>query len=120
MDDAIEEVIGSDKLLSEVSDVKYNEEHSAAKLADATVIDLTGGYHLEFDNYADSLQFAAGAIQHITVKEPEALGGDAKTDDSFIFIRNFMAADAAVSDYGNDVELVKYIDLESFAKMWLL
>lgn len=29
-------------------------------------------------------------------------------------------ADAAVTDYSNDEELLKYIDLESFAKMWLL
>ena len=127
MDDAIEDVIGkenadgSDKLLSEEPGVTYNQDHSAATLADGTVIDLTGGYHLEFDNYDDVLQFGAGAIKHITVKEPERLGSDAKTDESFTYIRNFMAqADAAVTDYDNDEELLKYIDLESFAKMWLL
>ena len=127
MDDAIEDAIGkentdgSDKLLSEEPGVTYSADHSAATLADGTVIDLTGGYHLEFDNYDDVLQFGAGAIKHITVKEPERLGGDAKTDESFTYIRNFMAqADAAVTDYDNDEELLKYIDLESFAKMWLL
>ena len=127
MDDAIEDAIGkenddgSDKLLSEEPGVTYNEDHSAATLADGTVIDLTGGYHLEFDNYDDVLQFGAGAIKHITVKEPERLGSDAKTDESFTYIRNFMAqADTAVTDYSNDEELLKYIDLESFAKMWLI
>ena len=29
-------------------------------------------------------------------------------------------ADAAITDYNNDTELLNYIDLESFAKMWLL
>lgn len=127
MDDAIEDAIGKedangdDKLLSEEPGVTYNGDHSVAILEDGTAIDLTGGYHLEFDNYDDTLQFAAGAIKHITVKEPERLGSDAKKDESFTYIRNFMEkADAAVTDYGNDTELLKYIDLESFAKMWLL
>ena len=127
LDDAIEDAIGkedangNDKLLSGESGVTYNEDHSVATLEDGTAIDMTGGYHLEFDNYDDDLQFAAGAIKHITVKEPERLGSDAKNDESFTYIRNFMAkADAAVTDYGNDEELLNYIDLESFAKMWLL
>ena len=127
MDDAIEDAIGkenddgSDKLLSEELGVTYNEDHSKATLTDGTIIDLTGGYHLEFDNYDDVLQFGAGAIKHITVKEPERLGSDAKTDESFTYIRSFMTqADAAVTDYDNDADLLKYIDLESFAKMWLI
>ena len=127
MDDAIEKAIGkenddgSDKLLSEELGVTYNEDYSEATLANGTVIDLTGGYHLEFDNYDDVLQFGAGAIKHITVKEPERLGGAPETDKSFTYIRDFMAqADAAVTDYGNDEDLLNYIDLESFAKMWLL
>ena len=127
MDDAIEDAIGNedengdDKLLSEEPGVRYSEDHSTATLEDGTVIDLTGGYHLEFDNYDDVLQFGAGAIKHITVKEPERLGGAPETDESFTYIRDFMAqADAAVTDYGNDEDLLKYIDLESFAKMWLL
>lgn len=127
MDDAIENAIGkedasgNDKLLSGEPGVTYSEDHSTATMADGTVIDLTGGYHLEFDNYDDVLQFGAGAIKHITVKEPERLGSNAATDESFTYIRDFMArADAAVTDYSNDEELLKYIDLESFAKMWLL
>lgn len=127
MDDAIEDAIGkenadgSDKLLSGEPGVIYNEGHSTATLANGTVINLTGGYHLEFDNYDDVLQFGAGAIKHITAKEPEQLGGGPKTDESFTYIRNFMAqADAAVTDYSNDRDLLKYIDLESFAKMWLM
>ena len=127
MDDAIEDAIGkedadgNDKLLSAEPGVTYSDDHSTATLEDGTVIDLTGGYHLEFDNYDDTLQFAAGAIRHITVKEPERLGGAPQTDESFTYIRSFMAeADAAVTDYGNDTDLLHYIDLESFAKMWLL
>ena len=127
MDGAIEDAIGkedaggNDRLLSGEPGVSYSADHSTATLRDGTVIDLTGGYHLEFDNYDDALQFSAGAIKHITVKEPERLGGAPQTDESFTYIREFMAkADAAVTDRDNDEELLKYLDLESFAKMWLL
>ena len=138
IDDALEGAIGKDKYLSNENEtnVDYSDDHGIATLTDGTKIDLTdgtkidltGGYHLEFDNNPDPLQFGAGVdqknggvnIKMITVKEPEYLGEHPETDESFTYIRNFMdAADAAV--YGNDEEeLRKYVDLESFAQMWLL
>ena len=120
IDDALEDAIGKDKYLSNVTDVDYSDDHGVATLADGTKIDLTGGYHLEFDNYSDPLQFAAGGIQKITVKEPEYLGEAPNTDDSFTYIRDFMGAAGAAVNGTDEAELRKYIDLESFAQMWLL
>ena len=120
LDDVLEETIGKDKFLADTSNVTYNSDYSIATLSNGKEIDLTGGYHLELDNYDDPLQFSAGGIQRITVKEPEYLGESPKDDKCYTYIRNFMnGVGAAIT--GSDEEVLRqYVDLESFAQMWLL
>lgn len=119
IDDTLEAAIGQGNYLSDQENVVYSDDHKTARVNGVTV-DLTGGYHLEFDNYKDPLQFAAGNIYHVTVNEPEYLGRDAQTDESFTYIRDYLeSADKAILDTGSD-DFLNYIDIESFARMWLL
>lgn len=120
IDDALEDAIGKDTFLSDIDGVTYNSDHSIATLPDGKDIDLTGGYHLEFDNYEENVyQFSTKRIDLITVKEPEMLSEDTN-HESYTYIKNFVQkAENAIYSV-NSEDLKKYIDLESFAKMWLL
>ena len=122
VDDNIEKVLGKDVMLSDV-DVRFeNDDYSTAIVGDVR-IDLTGGYHLEFDNYYEDIyQFKTQKNCRVTIDSPEMIsdGKDVKTNDAYRYIIDFVQkAENAV--YSNDEEeLLKYIDIESFAKMWIM
>ncbi len=121
IEDAVENVIGKNSMLSE-KEVTYNIDYSVATV-DGRNIDLTGGYNLEFNNYEeDDYQFKTYNGCRVSINKPENLsdGMDVLTNNAYKYIFNFVQnAEGAV--YGEDTkDLLKYIDIESFAKMWLL
>lgn len=86
-------------------------------------IDLTGGYLLEFDNQNDILQMYI-ANKKVTVKSPENLGSKIE-DICYSYIVDYVkdADEAILSGTGYNSEGIHYsdyIDIESFAKMWLV
>lgn len=122
VDDNIEKVLGKDVKLSDVNVEFHNKDYSTA-VVDGKQIDLTGGYNLEFDNYPESFyQFQTKKGCRVTINEPEMIsnGDDVDKNDAYRYIRVFMKqAEAAVYGYDEE-ELKKYIDIESFAKMFIM
>ncbi len=122
VDDSIEAALGKDVFLSDMSPIFENGDYSTA-IVGANRIDMTGGYHLEFDNYYENkYQFTTEKDCRVTINAPEMIsdGKDVKTNEAYTYIKEFVQkAEDAV--YGTDEkELLKYIDIESFAKMWLI
>jgi len=121
VDDNIENVLGKDVMLSDV-EVEFNDDYSTA-IVDGKRIDLTGGYNLEFDNYSESkYQFKTEKDCRVTISEPEMIsnGKDVYENDAYRYIREFMQkAEDAVYGYDEE-ELQKYIDVKSFALMYIM
>lgn len=87
-------------------------------------INLTGGYLLEFDYYDDNPQIKLSDGRKVTIKSPENLGSDIH-EACYAHINKYIkeADEAILSDNGYNkmgLHYSKYIDLESFAKMWLI
>lgn len=85
--------------------------------ADVTV-DLTKGYLLEIDYYTDSPQLTLPGGTKITVKSPENLASDI-THPLFTYLSQYLAA-AEASLAAEDESFVRYFDLPSFSKAWLI
>ena len=87
-------------------------------------LDLKSGYLLEFDVYDDIIQLRLNDNKKITVKSPENLGENIN-DAGYSFISKYLIdvneAIQSPTGYNNKgVYYTEYIDLESFAKMWLV
>ncbi len=101
--------------------VDYSDDYKTCKLRNGLQIDLTGGYHLEMDNYEDECQFTTARYGlKITVKEPDNLA-ESVNDNAYEYIRAFINSVEEVlsKDNVSREELGAYIDIESFALMWL-
>ena len=122
VDDNIENVLGKDVRLSDV-DVEFNNNDYSTAVVNGNRIDLTGGYNLEFDNYSESkYQFKTEKDCRVTISEPEMIsnGKDVYENDAYRYIREFMQkAEDAVYGYDEE-ELQKYIDVKSFALMYIM
>jgi len=122
VDDNIENTLGEDVRLSDVEYEFNNKDYSTAVVGGKR-IDLTGGYNLEFDNYPESrYQFTTNKGCRVTINEPEMIsnGKDIMENDAYRYIREFMQkAEDAVYGYDEE-EVLKYIDIKSFALMYIM
>ncbi len=99
---------------------KVEANESQTNIEEASADNLTGGYILEFDNYDDSPQIVLKKSRmKVTVKEPDDI-------HSYSAIEKLLndTETALMNDRGYNSQTKKYwydyIDIESFAKLWIL
>ncbi len=99
---------------------KVEADDDRINVIEATQDNLNGSYLLEFDNYIDIPQFSTASTgQLMTIKAPDNL-------ESYTAIQKFVnEADNAISNINGYNEQsgkywYEYIDIDSFAKLWIV
>lgn len=110
-------------LCDQVDENKNRIPITEMEITDDELPELSGGYHIEIDNYAQSepVMFYSKKGTPITVKSPDE---DAITSNKLTYIRNFFnqMEDEVWTSYYDDpaTGYMKHLDINSFLRFFLL